>query len=312
MKTAVVNGQEISAEAVNFELDRLVRFYMGHGMTMAEIRQNLPKLEAKALDQAIGAKLLLDQAARLDIPVTGKDIDAEVARVVQQVGGEENYKKALAAQGISEADFRKELEKGARVNMLVNQACAHVADPTEDEVTAFYEAHKAEYVEPHQVLCQHILVKGSNDAALDKIKEIRERIVNDKADFAEEAKKHSDCPSGAQGGSLGWFGRGMMVPEFDKAAFEMKKGEVSGVVTTEFGYHIIYKADERGGGQQTIVDVHDQIKDLLRHEARGKAMDAYVAELREKATIEYKDVKHECSCGHGHSHSHDCGCGHHH
>ena len=312
MKTAVVNGQEISAEAVNFELDRLVRFYMGHGMTMAEIRQNLPKLEAKALDQAIGAKLLLDQAARLDIPVTEKDIDAEVARVVQQVGGEENYKKALAAQGISEADFRKELEKGARVNMLVNQACAHVADPTEDEVTAFYEAHKAEYVEPPQVLCQHILVKGSNDAALDKIKEIRERIVNDKADFAEEAKKHSDCPSGAQGGSLGWFGRGMMVPEFDKAAFEMKKGEVSGVVTTEFGYHIIYKADERGGGQQTIVDVHDQIKDLLRHEARGKAMDAYVAELREKATIEYKDAKHECSCGHDHGHDHDCSCGHHH
>ena len=311
MKTAIVNGQEISAEAVNFELDRLVRFYMGHGMTMAEIRQNLPKLEAKALDQAIGAKLLLDQAARLDIPVTEKDIDAEVARVVQQVGGEENYKKALAAQGIAEADFRKELEKGARVNMLVNQACAHVADPTEDEVTAFYEAHKAEYVEPPQVLCQHILVKGSNDAALDKIKEIRERIVNDKADFAEEAKKHSDCPSGAQGGSLGWFGRGMMVPEFDKAAFEMKKGEVSGVVTTEFGYHIIYKADEKGGGQQTIVDVHDQIKDLLRHEARGKAMDAYVADLREKATIEYKDVKHECSCGHDHGHDHDCGCGHH-
>ena len=312
MKTAVVNGQEISAEAVNFELDRLVRFYMGHGMTMAEIRQNLPKLEAKALDQAIGAKLLLDQAARLDIPVTEKDIDAEVARVVQQVGGEENYKKALAAQGISEVDFRKELEKGARVNMLVNQACAHVADPTEDEVTAFYEAHKAEYVEPPQVLCQHILVKGSNDAALDKIKEIRERIVNDKADFAEEAKKHSDCPSGAQGGSLGWFGRGMMVPEFDKAAFEMKKGEVSGVVTTEFGYHIIYKADERGGGQQTIVDVHDQIKDLLRHEARGKAMDAYVAELREKAMIEYKDAKHECSCGHDHGHDHECSCGHHH
>ena len=268
MKTAVVNGQEISAEAVNFELDRLVRFYMGHGMTMAEVRQNLPKLEAKALDQAIGAKLLLDQASRLDIPVAEKDIDAEVARVVQQVGGEENYKKALAAQGISEADFRKELEKGARVNMLVGQACAHVADPTEDEVTAFYEAHKAEYVEPHQVLCQHILVKGSNDAALDKIKEIRERIVNDKADFAEEAKKHSDCPSGAQGGSLGWFGRGMMVPEFDKVAFEMKKGEVSGIVTTEFGYHIIYKADEKGGGQQTIVDVHDQISFAMRRAAR--------------------------------------------
>ena len=310
MKTAVVNGYEISAEAVNFELDRLARFYMSHGMTAEELRRNLPKLEAKALEQAIGAKLLLDQAQRLDLPVTAKDVDAEVARVVQQVGGEENYKKALAAQGITEEAFRRELEKGARVNMLVGQACAHVQDPTEEEVTAFYEAHKSEYVAEPQVLCQHILVKGSNDAALDKIKEIRERIVSDKADFAEEAKKHSDCPSGAQGGSLGWVGRGMMVPEFDKAAFEMKKGEVSGIVTTEFGYHIIYKADEKGGGQQTIVDVHDQIKDLLRHEARGKAMDAYVADLREKTTIEYKDVKHECSCGHDHDHGHDCGCGH--
>ena len=312
MKTAVVNGYEISAEAVNFELDRLVRFYMGHGMTMAEVKKNLPTLESRALEQAIGARLLLERASQIELPVTKKDVDAEVARVVEQVGGEENYKKALAAQGISEADFRKELEKGARVNRLVNQACAHVADPTEDEVTAFYEAHQQEYVVPPQVLCQHILVKGANDAALDKIKDIRERIVAGKADFAEEAKKHSDCPSGAQGGSLGWFGRGMMVPEFDKVAFEMKKGEVSGVVTTEFGYHIIYKTDEKGGGQQTIVDVHDQIKDLLRHEARGKAMDAFVAELREKATIEYKEAKHECSCGHHHGDGHECSCGHHH
>ncbi len=318
MKTAVVNGQEISGEAVGFELDRLVRFYMGHGMTMAEIRQNLPKLEAKALEQAIGAKLLLDRAAQLELPVSSKDVDEEVRKVVEQVGGEENYRKALAAQNITEDQFRKELEKGARVNMLVNQACAHVPDPTEAEVSAFFEAHREEYVEEPKVLCQHILVKGSDAAALDKIRSIRERIVGGKADFAEEAKKHSDCPSGQQGGSLGWFGRGMMVPEFDKAAFGMKKGEVSDIVTTQFGYHIIYKADEKGGGRQTIVDVHDQIKDLLRHEARGKAMDAYVKELRDAAKIEYREDGHDCRCGHGHEHGHghghgdSCSCGHHH
>ncbi len=294
MRKAFINGQEISGEAVQFELDRLVRFYMSHGMTMDEVKKNLPKLEEKALEQAIGAKLLLDRAAQLELPVTAQDIDAEVQKVVTQVGGEENYRKALEAQGVTEEAFRRELEKGARVNRLVNQACAHVADPTEDEVAAFYEAHKAEYVTPPQVLCQHILVKSeegdlpeAKSAAFEKIREIRERIVAG-GDFAEEAKKHSDCPSGKEGGSLGWFGRGMMVPEFDKCAFEMKKGEVSGVVTTQFGYHIIYKADERGGGEQTLVDVHDQIKDLLRHEARGRAMDAFVAELREKAQIEYK------------------------
>ena len=288
MKKAIVNGQEISGEAVQFELDRLVRFYMSHGMSAEEIKRGLPKLEEKALEQAIGAKLLLDRSAQLDIPVTAGDIDAEVAKVVEQVGGEENYRKALEAQKISEADFRKELEKGARVNMLVNQACCHVADPTEEEVAAFYEAHKAEFVVPPEVLCQHILVKGTDSAAFEKIRAIRERIVKDGADFAEEAKKNSDCPSGREGGSLGWFGRGMMVPEFDKAAFGMKKGEVSDIVTTQFGYHIIYKADERGGTAQTLVDAHDQIKDLLRHEARGRAMDQFVAELRAAAKVEYR------------------------
>ena len=308
MKHAIVNGIEISGEAVQFELDRLVRFYMSHGMTMEEVKQNLTKLEEKALEQAIGAKLLLDRAMAIELPVAASDIDAEVAKVVEQVGGKANFEEALKAQGVSEENFRKELEKGVRVNMLVNQACAHTPDPTEEEVAAFFEAHKTEYVEEPKVLCQHILVKGTDDKALDKIKDIRERIVSGKADFAEEAKKNSDCPSGANGGSLGWFGRGMMVPEFDKAAFEMKKGEVSGVVTTQFGYHIIYKADEKGGGQQTLVDVHDQIKDLLRHNARGKAMDAFVAELREQAKIEYR----ECCGQHKHGEGCDCSCGHHH
>ena len=308
MKHAIVNGVEISGDAVQFELDRLVRFYMSHGMTMDEVKQNLPKLEEKALDQAIGAKLLLDRAQELDIPLMAADIDAEVSKVVTQVGGPENYKKALDAQGITEVQFRKELEKGAKVNKLVEQACSGIADPTEDEVAKFYEAHKAEFVVPHQVLCQHILVKGSDDAALDKIKAIRERIVSGGADFAEEAKKNSDCPSGQEGGSLGWFGRGMMVPEFDKVAFEMKKGEVSGVVSTQFGYHIIYKADEKGGGQQTLVDVHDQVKDLLRHETRGRAMDAFVAELRANAKIEYR----ECCGRHLHGKGEDCHCGCHH
>ena len=308
MKHAIVNGQEISGEAVQFELDRLVRFYMSHGMTMDEVKRNLAKLEEKALDQAIGAKLLLDRALEIELPVTAADVDAEVERVKAQIGGEENYKKALEAQGISEANFRKELERGARVNMLVNQACAHISDPTEEEVAAFYEAHKAEYVEEPKVLCQHILVKGADDKALDKIKDIRERIVSGQADFAEEAKKNSDCPSGQEGGSLGWFGRGMMVPEFDKVAFEMKKGEISGVVTTQFGYHIIYKADEKGGGQLTLVDVHDQIKDLMRHENRGRAMDAFVADLREKAKIEFR----ECCGKHEHGEDHECHCGCHH
>ena len=300
MKQAYVDGEPISREAVQFELDRLVKFYATHGTSQAEIRKNLEKLVEKAQEQAIGAKLLLARAEQLDIPVSEAAVDAQVEQVVRQVGGRENFVKALAAQKLSEDAFRKELAKGCRVDVLVRQACSGVAEPTEREVAEHYSAHQADYVAQPQALAQHILVKTEGmDAAdkaqaLDKIKAIRARIVAAGGAgevgqaFCAEAREHSDCPSGAQGGSLGWFGPGMMVPEFDRAAFSMKCGEVSDVIETQFGYHIILKTDEKPGGPQTLVDVADQIRDLLRHEARGRAMDAFVAELREKATIEYR------------------------
>ena len=300
MKQAYVNGEPISREAVQFELDRLVKFYVTHGMSQDEIKKNLDKLMEKAQEQAIGAKLLLDRAAQLDLPVAEAAIDAQIAKVVEQVGGRDNFAKALAQQKMTEDAFRKELVKGCRVDALVQQACAGVPEPTEKDVADYFQAHQTEFVTDPQVLAQHILVKtegldaADKAAALEKIKAIRARVLAAGSageigqKFCEEAKENSDCPSGAEGGSLGWFGRGMMVPEFDKAAFAMKCGEVSDVIETQFGYHIILKTDEKAGGPQTLVDVAPQIRDLLRHEARGRAMDAFVAELREKATIEYK------------------------
>ncbi|MGN0853324.1 MAG: peptidylprolyl isomerase [Kiritimatiellia bacterium] len=300
MKQAYVNGELISREAVQFELDRLVKFYMSHGMTQEEVKKNLPKLAERAQEQAIGAKLLFARAEQLDIAVDPRAVDAQVQSVIRQVGGRENFIKALAGQKLSEDGFRKELAKGCRVDALVQQACGEVAEPTEKEIADYYLAHQGEFVAAPQVLAQHILVKTEGlDAAdkvdaLDRIKAIRARIVanSDPGElgqaFVREAREHSDCPSGQQGGSLGWFGRGMMVPAFDQAVFSMKCGEVSDVIETQFGYHIILKTDEKGGGPQTLVDVSDQIRDLLRHEARGRAVSAFVAELREKATIEYR------------------------
>ena len=185
MRTATVNGQPISEAAVKFELDRLVKFYANHGISPEEVKKSLPELKAKALEQAIGAKLLLDRASQLEMPVDPAAVDAEVAKVVAQLGGEESYRNALAAQGMDEAALRRELEKGVRVNALVAKACAGVDDPTDESVAAFYAAHRGDY------------------------------------------------------------------------------------------------------GDRTLVDAHDEIKDLLRHEARGRAMDAYVAELRASAKIEY-------------------------
>ncbi len=300
MKQAFINGEPIPREAVQFELDRLVQFYAQHGMRKEEIQANLEKLAERAQEQAIGARLLLKRAEELEIPVTDPELDREIENVVRQVGGRDKFVQMLAAQKMSEDDLRKNISKGVRVNKLVQLTCKEVPEPEEADVEAFYKEHEADFVGEEQVLAQHILVKteGLDEAdkaqALEKINRIRKRIVNagDLGEigqaFCNEARENSDCPSAQQGGSLGWFGHGQMVPEFDKAAFALKCGEVSEVVETQFGYHIILKTDEKAGGKQELVDVAPQIRDLLRHQARGRAMDAFVVELREKATIEYK------------------------
>lgn len=292
MQTVKVNGQAIPQDAVQFELERLIRFHAEHGMAQDQIRAQLPELVKKATEQAIGAKLLLDEANRLDIPVTDADIDARVEQLIQRVGGREEFDRALEQQKTSEADFRRHLRQGARVDKLVEKAVSEVPDPTEVEIEAHFNAHKDEYAQGERVLAQHILIspdgdtKTSKDEARAKIEDIRERVAGGK-DFADEAAAHSMCPSGKEGGSLGWFSRGMMVPEFDQAVFSMKVGEVSDIIETQFGYHIIYKTDHEAAGEADFDQVRDKIRDFLRHARRGEAMAAYVEDLKSKAKIEW-------------------------
>ena len=143
MKKAIVNGEEIAAEAVSFELERLVKLYASHGMPKEEVSKMMPKLEERALEQAIGAKLLLDRAEKLDMPVSEDDLRAEMGKLASQLGGEAALEKAIAAQGVSMEDFRRKIARGVKVNKLVEQACASAEEPSDGDVSAFFEAHRA-------------------------------------------------------------------------------------------------------------------------------------------------------------------------
>ncbi len=290
---ATVNGEPIPQEAVDFELQRLIHFYQQQGLPEHQIREQLDTLRARALDQAIGTKLLIDEAKRLQIPVSGEELDAQFETYIGQFGGDrDKLVKAIEAQGLTVEGFKQELRQGAMINKLIEQICAAVPQPTEEEIKAHYEAHQAEYQTQDRVLAQHILVKpnGADEAAKAeakaKLAAIRERIVSGQSTFADEAKAHSDCPSGkSNGGSLGWFGRGMMVKPFEDVAFNLALNTVSDILETQFGYHIIVKTNEEKGHQPTLDEIHDRVREFLFHAKRGQAVADHVAELRAKADI---------------------------
>jgi len=287
-----VNGQVIPEDAIQFEMERLVRFYTENGVPEAQIKEQLPELVKRAADQAVGTKLLMDEATKRNLDVSEDEIEEQLAKVVEQVGGIDAFKAALEQQKIDEVEFREQLKQGRRVDSLIQDAVKSVCDPVEDELKKYYADHKDDFKKAERVLAQHILVSpdgteaSSKDEARQKIIGIREGIVGGK-DFSAEAATHSMCPSGKEGGSLGWFARGMMVPEFDTAVFSMNVGDVSDVIETQFGFHLIQKTDHEESAEATYEESREKILELIRHSKRGEAVTAFVDSLKADAKIEY-------------------------
>lgn len=290
---ATVNGEPVLQQAVDFELQRLLHLYQQQGIPPQQLRSQIDALRANALDQAIGTKLLINEAKRLDIPVSGDELDAQYERYVGQFGGDRaKLEKAITAQGLTVDKFKQELKQGVIINKLIEQICSAIPNPTEDEIKAHYNDHQSEYATEDRVLAQHILIKPNSDSAEDKSKAkeqlaaIRARIVNGESTFEVEAKEHSDCPSGkSNGGSLGWFGKGMMVKPFEDVAFSIPQNEVSEILETQFGYHIIIKTGEEKGHTPELSEIYDKVKEFLFHAKRGQAVSDAVAELRAKADV---------------------------
>lgn len=286
-----IDGEILDKGAIEYEFERLVSLYAQH-IPQEQLQKQLPQLRTQAVHQAIGARLLFQEAAKLDIQVDEKDVDKSIDAMSRQVGSLDKLREILKKQNLTEDKLREQIRRGRKVDLLVEQICSQTPEPTEEEMKAHFEDHEHEYMQAERVLCQHILISPKAPTpeceaeAKAKIKEIRTRILAG-SNFADEAAKYSDCPSGkSNGGSLGWFSHGQMVPEFDKAAFEMKVGDVSDIIKTQFGYHIIYKTDHKPPQTPRYEDIKDKVREFLHHAKRGETLANHVNELKSRVNIQ--------------------------
>ncbi|MBN2617628.1 MAG: peptidylprolyl isomerase [Spirochaetales bacterium] len=151
---------------------------------------------------------------------------------------------------------------------------------SDDALAAFYKEHEDKFVTEKQVKASHILVKEEKD-----IEEINTRIKSGEV-FEDLAKEHSECPSGQNGGDLGFFGKGKMVPEFETVAFKLGINEVSDPFKTDFGYHILKVTDKQEEGKQSLEEVSANIKRHLEQVEAQKTISAKIVKLRAGAKIE--------------------------
>lgn len=160
------------------------------------------------------------------------------------------------------------VEKDLLTQMAISKVLSEVTI-TDEEALKFYNENKANYVEAQTVSAKHILVDS-----VEKCNEIKNEINSGALSFEEAAMRYSSCPSKDQGGNLGPFGKGMMVPEFEKVAFELELEEVSEPVQTQFGYHLIKVEAKSEASEQTFEAVKEQIvNQLIQQQQERKYVD---------------------------------------
>ena len=294
---ATVNGEIITEAQLNERIDYYLRMDPQASRLPSQLISQLrPTLRPRILDVLVGQVLLKQEARAAGMEVS----EDEALATLEQTAAAQNppltidqFKELLEAQGgnfeATLADFRE----GMMLDEYVTNKFAGQIDVNDEEAKAFYDDNIEEFKQPELVQASHILLGHTDSAdpnsdpnkvkAEDLLAQIRAG-----ADFAELALANSiDQRSKTRGGDLGYFQRNQMVEPFSNAAFALEPNEVSDVVETQSGYHIIKVTDRQDAQTIPFDEVKDRIIEVLEQRKRSELVNGFIDELKKDATIEY-------------------------
>lgn len=260
----------------------------------AEQRAQLMKT---ALDTLIGEKLMEAEITEMGISATEGEVDELVNDVRRQnnITDPAQFEQVLTAEGLTMTTYRDMLRKRILRDRLLRMKVGPKVKVTEEDLKAAYNQYARVEGEDSEVHARHILVavdpKATEEqvaAARKKAEGIASEARREGMDFSALARARSEGPSAADGGDLGWFKRGVMVQAFEKVAFNLKEGEVSEPVRTNFGWHILKVEERRSVAATSYEEMRPKLENKILQEKTDKFLEQYVAELKQKASIDVK------------------------
>jgi peptidyl-prolyl cis-trans isomerase C len=284
---ARVNGEAISGK----ELEDAIRAIAGRAGPVPPDERD--RVYRGVLDDMIGYRLMIQEAKARKVTVADAEIDAQVAQIRSQFPNDAQFQQALAAQNTTLDAVRKDTRDEMSAAKLVDSEIAGKIAVKPEAVTDFYNKNQDKFQQGPRVRASHILIgipQNADAATKQQAKTKAEALLKDlKAgkDFAEAAKANSQDPGSApNGGDLGYFEQGQMVPPFEQAAFALKAGEMSDIVETQFGYHIIKVAEKQNSRVVPLDEAKGQIEEYLTQQNRHAQTELFVQTLKMKAKIE--------------------------
>jgi peptidyl-prolyl cis-trans isomerase C len=297
---AIVDGVKIKESAVieliKPQLDRIDQ--QGASLPAAVAEQYKKQLKEQALEQLIRRQLLDEKIRQANITVTDEEVSKQISEIAAaQNMSPDDFKKTMEQYGRNFDEVKQDVRKALSRNKFMEAQWAGKINVTEEEAKKYYDENQKRFNVPEQVRVSHILIRyGPHDPNGDpnegkaEAKAEAEKLlqqIKDGADFAELAKAHSDCPSAPKGGDLGFFARGKTTPQFEKAAFALKVGQISDVVETEYGYHIIKVTDRKDAHVVSFEQAKDGIIKELTEKKQLDFAEKYIDSLKAQAKIVY-------------------------
>jgi len=291
---ARVNGEEIS----EFRLERyFAEFLEDQGRAVGNIRnpKAYKQLRQKALDALIDKELLWQEALKRGVVISDADVQRQVDQTRQAIGGPEVFARRLQDAGFDAVSFTEYTRRELAAQQVFAELVQAGGTPDEKQVRAFYEEHRADMGRPEEIQARHILIKVPQGADAATVEAARLRLVEMRAkvsqgeDFASVAKTGSEDASASEGGDLGYFPRGRMLPEFEAAAFALTPGAVSEPVRTPLGWHLIYLQNHLEAADVSEMQGLEMVRAYLARQQQAQARLQVLAQLRSTNRIERID-----------------------
>jgi len=248
--------------------------------TLSSLDQSaIVSFKKNILDQLINYELFYQQAQKEKIKISNDDINLEIDKIKDNFSSPEEFDEALKANNITLVRLKEDIKRQLMINSILEETRNQISI-TDEELLEYYNENKESFLEPEQVHARHILVETEEEAN-NLLLQLKEGLT----DFAELAKEKSIGPSAPSGGDLGFFARGQMVKEFEEAAFSLESGEISGVVQTQFGYHIIKCEEKKEEYSPSFEEAKERISNTLRSQRENEVITALISKLKEEANI---------------------------
>ena len=295
-----VNGTPFYKTVIDAEIEHQLGRYKD--LWPAEfLEQHRQELQEQLVDQMIVNQLLDEEIKAQGIEISDQEVQARIAiKAAEQDPPEtvQQYLSECEAHGMNIHSFQEGIRQDLARFVLFERQWNERMDVTEDVIRMHYEALSHKYHSPTWLRASHILIEPESGPGIDPNRaETEARLQAEKclglirsgADFKAVAAAYSDCVSGRWGGDLRYFKKGDMDPAFEKAAFALQPDQVSDIVRTPDGFHLIKVTERQEAVDLSYQEVHEEIKWELIDKRRSEIVEDYCTELREKAHIVYRE-----------------------